>query len=143
MMERSGIGILARSRWWRSAPWPPGSVQPPYVNGVVVVESALEPRDLLATLHRIETELGRVRGARNAPRPVDLDLIDYHGRVSVPGETPELPHPRMAQRDFVLLPLQEVAPGWRHPADGRPLESLIAAIDPGEHAQPFDFQEKT
>jgi 2-amino-4-hydroxy-6-hydroxymethyldihydropteridine diphosphokinase len=69
-----------------------------------------------------------VDAKRNAPRTLDLDLIDYNGLVQA--GSPELPHPRVAERAFVLLPLREIAPGWRHPGSGRALDELIAALAP-------------
>lgn len=121
------LRVLARSRWYRSAPVP-ASDQPWFVNGVAALETALEPAALLARLHDVEAALGRRRGVRNAARTVDLDLLDYRGRISRPGEQPELPHPRLTGRAFVLLPLAELAPDWRHPVSGRSLEALIAEL---------------
>jgi 2-amino-4-hydroxy-6-hydroxymethyldihydropteridine diphosphokinase len=123
----AGIGIERRSPWYRSAPVPAGD-QPWYVNGVAAVATPLGPAELLALLHGIEAEFGRVRRERNEPRSVDLDLLDYRGWVSAPGQEPVLPHPRLAERAFVLLPLADIAPQWRHPVSGRGLASLIAAL---------------
>ena len=95
--------------------WPdPG--QPAFVNAVAVVETTLQPVELLALLHGVETAFGRMRSAPNAPRTLDIDLLDYDGRVTGDGLT--LPHPRMADRGFVLVPLAEVAPGLAPPGDG-------------------------
>lgn len=126
-LEAKGARTLRRSPWYESAPVPP-SGQPWYVNAVAEVESALSPEALLAALLAVEAELGRVRGARNASRTVDLDLLDYGGLVTGPGEKPELPHPRLHERAFVLLPLRDLAPGWRHPACGSPVGALIEAL---------------
>ena len=122
-----GVRLVRRSPWYRSPPAPP-SAQPWYVNGVVQVQTTLAPGDLLALLHRIEARFGRVRGEANAARSLDLDLLDYEGRVSIAGETPVLPHPRLHERAFVLLPLRDVAPGWRHPRLGRTIADLVAAL---------------
>jgi len=83
-------------------------------------------------LHDTETAFGRTRSARNAPRTLDLDLIDFDAVVE-PGP-PALPHPRAAIRAFVLVPLAEVAPGWRHPVSGKTVEALIRDLPPGEVA---------
>lgn len=135
ILERSGLRLVERSPWYISAPVPP-SGQPDYVNGVVRVESALSPAALLALLHEVEARLGRVRGERNAARPADLDLLDYDGQVSRPGESPVLPHPRLHQRAFVLLPLADVAPGWRHPVTGEVLAEMMVRLDPAQVCRP-------
>jgi len=136
-MERRAIRVVRRSRWYESAPVPP-SDQPWYVNGVVVVETGLGPEALLAVLHQIEAEFGRVRAERNAARVLDLDLVAY-GDLLRPGpDVPILPHPRASERAFVLLPLAEVVPGWRHPATGRSVEALIAGLPSGQEIRPLD-----
>jgi len=136
-LERQQIHIPRRSRWYRSAPVPI-SDQPWYVNGVAVIETALMPRDLLTCLQSIEMRFGRVRGERNAARVLDLDILAYDEQVTAPGDpAPELPHPRLHQRAFVLRPLAEVAPGWRHPRLHRTVESLLAALPPDQNAEPI------
>lgn len=136
-MEAAGIKVVRRSRWYRSAPVPP-SAQPWYLNGVAAVETALAPAALLVALHRIEAEFGRERGEKGAARTLDLDLLDYAGMVSAgEGGAPILPHPRLHERAFVLLPLAEVAPNWRHPALGKGVEELIADLPPGQCARPL------
>ncbi len=134
-LEASGVPIVARSRWYRTAPVPV-SDQPWFVNGVARVETTLEPAALLALLRRVEEEFGRQRTVRNAARALDLDIIDYDGRVE---NTPELtlPHPRMQDRAFVLLPLAEIAPAWRHPTLGKTVESLVSALPPEQKAEPM------
>jgi 2-amino-4-hydroxy-6-hydroxymethyldihydropteridine diphosphokinase len=125
-----GIRIVARSRWYRTAPVPAAD-QPWFVNAVVRVDTALEPSALLAVLHDVERAFGRERGVRNAARILDLDLIDHDGRiVDTPALT--LPHPRLADRAFVLLPLRDVAPHWCDPRDGRSIDALIAALPPDQ-----------
>ena len=136
-LEEKGIVIASRSRWYRSAPVPP-SDQPWFVNGVAQVVTALAPARLLEVLHEVEADFGRVRGAVNAPRILDLDLLDFHGLVSEAGTTPVLPHPRLAARAFVLLPLRELAPEWRHPESGLSLDRLIEALPPDQVARPID-----
>jgi len=126
-LEGSDIAIVARSRWYRSAPVPP-SDQPDYVNGVARLRTALDPAALLDRLHAAERSLGRIRGAPNAARSVDLDLLDYDGRVSAIAGQPALPHPRLHLRSFVLLPLAEIAAGWRHPVSRRTVGDLVADL---------------
>lgn len=133
-LEARGIAVVRRSRWWESAPVPV-SDQPWYVNGVAVVETALAPAALLAELHAVEEAMGRVRTVRNAPRVIDLDLLAY-GREVIDGAL-TLPHPRLAERAFVVLPVDEVAPDWRHPVSGASVAEMIAALPPGQDIRPL------
>jgi 2-amino-4-hydroxy-6-hydroxymethyldihydropteridine diphosphokinase len=129
-LSERGVGIGGVSHHWRSPAWP-NAADPPYVNAAAELVTGLAPEALLAVLHDVEALFGRKRHAdvpRNAPRTLDLDLIDYNGRVQA--GTPTLPHPRMAERAFVLLPLREIAPEWRHPVSGARIDSLIAALAP-------------
>ena len=135
-LAAAGVGLCRRSRWYQSAPMPP-SDQPWYVNGVVAVEVGLAPVGLLALLHRVEAALGRVRGAVNAARVIDLDLLDYDGLVRPGPEPPILPHPRLGERAFVLKPLAEIAPDWRHPVTGASVAALIRALPAGAVAEPL------
>jgi 2-amino-4-hydroxy-6-hydroxymethyldihydropteridine diphosphokinase len=126
-LEAEGIVTLARSGWYRSAPVPP-SEQPWFINAVVSVATPLDACGLLALMQKTEIAFGRVRAERNAARVIDLDLLDYHGqRIQTPELT--LPHPRMHQRRFVLEPLAELAPQWRHPIFGQTAEQLLAPLD--------------
>jgi 2-amino-4-hydroxy-6-hydroxymethyldihydropteridine diphosphokinase len=133
----SGIRVLARSRLYRSPAWPP-SEQPDYVNAVARLGNAPAPEPLLARLHAIEAALGRRRGVANAARAIDLDLLDYDAQRRDGPVPPLLPHPRLANRAFVLLPLAEIAPDWRHPIDGREIAALIARLPSDHCAEPLD-----
>ena len=130
-----GLEPKARSSWWRSAAWP-DPTQPDYINGVAIVETTLPPRQVLEALHRVEAQFGRDRHVRNAPRTLDLDLI-AHGRLVLdePGLT--LPHPRAAERLFVMGPLAEVAPAWRHPLSGETAAELADGAAVGRDARPL------
>jgi 2-amino-4-hydroxy-6-hydroxymethyldihydropteridine diphosphokinase len=134
-LEEAGARVVARSRWYRTAPVPV-SDQPWFVNGVARIETSLDPLALLGLLRQIEREFGRERTVRNAARTLDLDIVDYDARVQ---NSPDLilPHPRMQDRAFVLLPLAEIAPGWRHPAMGKTVETLISDLPPGQNAAPI------
>ena len=121
--------ILARSSLYRSQAWPAPS-DPVFCNAVIAVETRFAAGGLLAALQDVERAFGRRPAARNAPRSLDIDILDFNGAVSAPGETPELPHPRLAARLFVLAPLAEIAPDWRRPASGETVAALIAAAPP-------------
>lgn len=135
-LKANDINILLCSRLYRSAAWP-NPADPEFVNAVVVAGTDLPPAALLARLHKIETEFGRIRRLANAPRTLDLDIVDYAGLISGEGESPILPHPRMADRAFVLLPLAEVAPDWRHPITGVAIDELISALVDPKSATPL------
>ncbi len=133
-LSSARVKILECSSYWRSRAWP-DTTQPDYINAVALVETRLEPEGLLWALHAIEAEFGRVRTAPNAPRVVDLDLIAY-GRAVRTDAAPLLPHPRAAERRFVMGPLAEIAPGWRHPVSGERADVLAAAAPVGADARP-------
>jgi 2-amino-4-hydroxy-6-hydroxymethyldihydropteridine diphosphokinase len=132
-------GVLPRavSGFYRTPPWGPVP-QPDYVNACAVAETALPPRDLLRLTQAIERELGRVPGPRWGPRAIDIDILDYAGQaIDEPGLT--LPHPRLTERAFVLVPLAEVAPDlvigrrtirdWAARADRTGIERLDTGPD--------------
>ena len=121
-----GLRLVGASRAWSSAPVPP-SAQPRYVNAVASLAGAAGPAWLLGALQGVEAAAGRQRTVANAPRTLDLDIIDLDGLVrSFPD--PILPHPRAHQRGFVLRPLAELVPDWVHPGTGATLAGLIAAL---------------
>jgi 2-amino-4-hydroxy-6-hydroxymethyldihydropteridine diphosphokinase len=122
--------VVRRSGWYLSQPVPP-SDQPWYVNGVVVLQTGLTPAALLERLLALEQRFGRRRGVPNAARPLDLDLLDHDGSECA-SESLQLPHPRLHERRFVLVPLAEVAPGWRHPLLGLTAAELLARLPAGQ-----------
>lgn len=146
-----GIRVLRRSRWYANPAWPPGA-GPDFVNGAVLAESALPKRKLLQALRRVEAGFGRRALARSGPRRLDLDLLGCGGRVSprrarwrqfaareAVSRTGRpnllLPHPALHQRPFVLIPLRDVAPRWRHPVLGRHISVLCAQLDSAQRAE--------
>ncbi|MEJ0025264.1 MAG: 2-amino-4-hydroxy-6-hydroxymethyldihydropteridine diphosphokinase [Rhizomicrobium sp.] len=124
-IERRGAKVVGVSPYYVTPAWPDPS-DPPFVNAIARVATERTPHALMAILHDTETAFGRVRSVRNAPRTLDLDLIDYDGRVEA--GPPVLPHPRIAERAFVLVPLADVAPDWIHPVTGKGVAGLIAAL---------------
>jgi 2-amino-4-hydroxy-6-hydroxymethyldihydropteridine diphosphokinase len=118
--------LLQRSRLYRTPPW--GVLeQPPFINAAVELDTALSPHALLDALLAIEQRAGRVRGERNGPRTLDLDLLHVDG-VQLDDPQLTLPHPRMAERAFVLLPLHDIAPTLRLPGQASVAE-LLARLD--------------
>jgi 2-amino-4-hydroxy-6-hydroxymethyldihydropteridine diphosphokinase len=119
--------VLARSRFYRTPPWGVRD-QPDFLNAVVTLETPLPPHELLAALLEIERAAGRQRdGQRWGPRTLDLDLLHVDGHT-LSDETLTLPHPHIAQRAFVLLPLRDVAPALDIPGQGR-VDELLRAVD--------------
>ena len=120
--ELPATTTVARSALYRSAPI--DATGPDYVNAVVELRTALEPQPLLAALHAIESRFGRERPYRHAPRTLDLDLLLYGLRtLATPALT--LPHPRLHERAFVVVPLAELAPDVMVPGAG-PVSTLVA-----------------
>ncbi len=129
LLEERGIFVVKRSSLIKTSPVP-ASDQPDYYNAVMVIMYQGGAKDLLKSLHCVESDLGRVRGAVNEARGVDLDLLCFHDEVCQRAEC-VLPHPRMQERGFVLYPLREVAPNWVHPVSKRSVNALILGL-PGD-----------
>ena len=127
-LGRRGVAVRRVSPWYRTAPVP-ASDQPWYVNVVAEVATDLTADALLARMHEVEDAFGRVRTVPNAARLIDLDLLDFHGEIAAGGPGRAiLPHPRMESRAFVLRPLADLAPDWRHPRTGTSIQALLAAL---------------
>ena len=124
-LRQQNVAVETVSAFYNSTAWP-NSDDPQFVNAVASLDTDLPFRELLAVLKQTERAFGRQSAERNAPRPLDLDILDYEGRVE-PGN-PILPHPRMHERGFVLIPLRDVAPLWRHPVLGLSVEALIESL---------------
>jgi 2-amino-4-hydroxy-6-hydroxymethyldihydropteridine diphosphokinase len=112
-LEASGIAVIACSSWYHTEPVP-ASAQPWFINAVASLETDLNASGLLERLQAVEARFGRTPRKPNAARVLDLDLLDYCGQVTNSTRL-VLPHPRLHERRFVLVPLAEIAPSWRHP----------------------------
>jgi len=128
-LAQHNVKIVAVSPYYVTPAWP-DPADPAFVNAVAHIETDLSPKALMELLHATENSFGRIRKVRNAPRTLDLDLLDYEGRVEE--GPPSLPHPRIAERGFVLVPLADVAPDWRHPQSGKTIIQLLDALPAAE-----------
>src|SRR5215211_3014960 len=128
-LDSLGCRLISASAFVRTSPY--GKIdQPDFLNAVARIATRMTPEALLDYLQSIERQAGRTRGERWAPRPLDLDILDYNGIVR---ETPAagLPHPRIPHRPFVLRPITEIAPRWRHPILGKTAAQMLQPL----HAQ--------
>jgi len=114
--------------------------QPRFLNLVCQVYTTLAPAGLLTLAKGIESKLGRALGKSNAPRPIDIDILFYGDQVI---ETPELviPHPRLAERAFVLVPLAEIAPDLRHPVTGKTIKELLRGLTETQDVLKFNWED--
>lgn len=132
----AGIAVLASSQTWRSAPVPLND-DPWYCNAVIAVETDRTPREVLETLQNIEKNFGREKSIRNAPRIIDLDLLVFYN-VIIESVDLNVPHPRIHERAFVLIPLREIAPDWRHPVTDKTIDELIENLPTGQALVPVE-----
>ena len=121
-----GINLLAVSSWYRTKPI--GPPQPDYLNGCGTLNVRQTPEELLTLLQAVELQFGRIRAEKWGARTLDLDIILYEGLTI---DTPQLtiPHPRMIERAFVLVPLAEIAADWKEPKSGKAIAQLASEID--------------
>ena len=127
-LEKYEIKILKSSSNYISESWPDPSM-PNYINIIIKIETILAPLELLKICNLIELKLGRVRSKKNAPRTCDIDIIDYDKKIlKEKNNNLILPHPRMNERNFVLLPLFEIDKSWKHPKSKINIVNLINSL---------------
>jgi 2-amino-4-hydroxy-6-hydroxymethyldihydropteridine diphosphokinase len=128
LLESDEVRVLRRSSLYETAPQEMLD-QPWFLNAVVQVETTLFPMQLLARVRQIERDMGRRRVTPKGPRNIDIDIL-FYGRVVMATAELEVPHPRIAQRRFVLDPLAEIAPDFRHPMTGKTAHEMLNALEP-------------
>jgi len=152
MLSAKGLALTAVSRFFATPAFPAGS-GPDYVNAAAAFETDWPAEAILEALHQVESALGRTRSSRWAARSIDLDLLALGEQIApdsvgqkawmdLPAELQArqapteliLPHPRLSERAFVLIPLSDVAPMWRHPVLGKTVHEMLAALSEGEKA---------
>ena len=129
-LEKNNIIIIRASKNYETLSWP-NKKEPKFVNIVLKIKTFLSPKDLMRKCLYIERELGRLRKKKNEPRTCDIDIIDYDKKIqkSTKNQNLIIPHPKMHKRNFVLLPLYEIAKTWIHPIKKTSIKDLINALD--------------
>lgn len=136
LLSQTGDHVTTLSSFWSTKAWPPNLGKPDYLNAVCRIQPADDdPLALLQRCQVIEAQMNRVRSLddRWADRTLDLDVLDYNGIVSANCSVITLPHPRIGERDFVLLPLLEIAPDWCHPVSGISGQDLLRRLQESEN----------
>jgi 2-amino-4-hydroxy-6-hydroxymethyldihydropteridine diphosphokinase len=126
LSHHSEIHLTSHSPWYQTTPV--GPPQPDYLNGCAILETSLTPEKLLQTLLDIEQEFGRIRREKWGPRTLDLDILLYGDLIL---ETPllQIPHPRMIERSFVLVPLCDIAATWTHPITKKTIKEILKSVN--------------
>jgi 2-amino-4-hydroxy-6-hydroxymethyldihydropteridine diphosphokinase len=127
-LDSDEIRVVRRSSLYETAPRELLD-QPLFLNAVLQVETGLFPMQLLARVREIERQMGRRRMTPKGPRNIDIDIL-FYGRAVIAAAELEVPHPRIAQRRFVLEPLAEIAPDFRHPLTGKTAHEMLAVLEP-------------
>ena len=129
-LENNSIKIIKSSSNYETLSWPDPS-KPKFINIVIKVKTTLSVKKLLYICQKIEFELGRKRSKKNEPRTCDIDIIDYNGQViefTFNNSIFTVPHSKLTYRNFVLFPLQEIAPNWKHPKSNDSIGDLIKKL---------------
>ena len=129
-LKKNNIKIIKSSKNYETLSWP-DKKKPKFVNIVLKIKTSLSPKKLMNKCLYIEKELGRLRNKKNEPRTCDIDIIDYNKMIvkGTKSQNLTIPHPKMHKRNFVLLPLFEIAKTWIHPLKKVSIKDLIIALD--------------
>ena len=129
-LEKNNIKIIKSSKNYETLSWP-DKKKPKFLNIVLKIKTSLSPYDLMKKCLYIEKKLGRLRNKKNEPRICDIDIIDYDKKIVKGSKSQNLtiPHPKMHKRNFVLLPLFEIAKTWKHPLKKVSIKDLINTLD--------------
>jgi 2-amino-4-hydroxy-6-hydroxymethyldihydropteridine diphosphokinase len=128
LLVGGGLRLIERSDVFETPPWGVTD-QPRFLNACALFETPETPRETLQRLKEVERRLGRIERERYGPREVDCDLL-FADDLRIDEPDLVVPHPRMAERGFVLIPLAQVAPDWRHPSTGRTVREMAEALPP-------------
>ena len=125
LLKINGIDIIRTSGYYETLSWPDPS-NPKFINIVIQSNTNFSPKKLIKIFEIIEQKLGRTKSFRNAPRTCDIDIISYRNKII--SSDIVIPHERMKKRNFVLIPLLEIAPNWRHPKTNKSIKNLIFSL---------------
>ena len=129
-IKKNGILIYKKSSFYETPSYPDKS-QPKFINMTILIKTDLSPINLMSMLISIEEKLDRQRGKKNDPRTCDIDIIDYNGQVcefNFKNLQLVIPHKNLSLRNFVLFPLQEILPNWKHPKTKENVNTLIQKL---------------
>jgi len=124
-LKFNGINILKSSSYYETFSWPDPN-KPKFINVVIQSNTTLSPKKLMKIFKDIEKKLGRSNSLKNSPRTCDIDIISYRNKVITTDII--IPHKRMSKRNFVLIPLLEIAPNWVHPKTNKSIKKLIFSL---------------
>ena len=129
-LEGYGIKVIKKSNFYETPSYP-NKENPKFINAVILVETTLPPVDLMSVLLFIEEKLGRKRDKKNDPRTCDIDIIDYNSQIlnlKFNNSELTLPHNELTKRNFILFPLQEISPNWKHPKTKEFISDLLQKL---------------
>ncbi|MEE2705199.1 MAG: 2-amino-4-hydroxy-6-hydroxymethyldihydropteridine diphosphokinase [Pseudomonadota bacterium] len=135
-LQSRGIIFVKYSRFFETTPVPPSNNRN-YINSVAIIETQMNPYELLNACHEVELMYGRERSYKNSPRTIDIDILAYNNIV-IKNRKIQIPHPRLHEREFVMIPLGEIAPNWKHPFLNISISELISNLETNNKVFPLD-----